>query len=65
MVTVVMMNMLEEIDMPGEYYIDSEKGVMYFCGIGDMNNPVLSVADENVAMMSFAAALVWLNVSGA
>ena len=32
-------NLLDEIDMPGESYMDSENKILYFYGYGDMENP--------------------------
>lgn len=35
-------NILEELDVPGEYYVDKDNGILYFYPIGDMENKTVT-----------------------
>ena len=51
-------NLLEEIDSPGEYYIDRENGMLYFYppnGV-DINNAEISITQEKNPLMWFKPA---------
>ncbi|MBE7042797.1 MAG: hypothetical protein E7399_04795, partial [Ruminococcaceae bacterium] len=49
-------NIFEEIDLPGESYIDREKNILYFYPVGDMKNPEMQVATNTATMVSFNGA---------
>lgn len=35
-------NILEELDVPGEYYLDTEKGILYLYPLGDMSDATVT-----------------------
>ncbi len=49
-------NIFEEIDKPGEMYIDRETGIMYFYPIGDINGADFVVSTLNESMINFDGA---------
>jgi len=38
------LNLLEEVDQPGEYYVDRESGKLYFCPYGSLESAELAVS---------------------
>ncbi len=45
-------NILDEIDMPGESYTDTENKIVYFYGYGDMENPEVIAPTSKSAFFS-------------
>ncbi len=58
-------NIFEEIDQPGESFIDRENNILYFCGIGDMSAPKLELADLGGTGDYYTEATGLLQFSGA
>ena len=54
-------NILEELDVPGEYYVDKATGIMYMYPIGDMDDATVtfSVMAENLISLSEAENVVF------
>ena len=53
------MNMLEELDSPGEYYIDNSAKILYYYPTGSFNsvNPELSIMDKSTINLSDTSTL--------
>ncbi len=49
-------NVIEEIDMVGEYYVDKENGILYFYAPEDYQNIKISVPNAMTALVSFDGA---------
>lgn len=57
-------NVLEELDAPGEYYIDRENDILYFYPPKDLQSSkiMLSVTDKSI--FSFAESAKYINIDG-
>ncbi|SMO40314.1 right-handed parallel beta-helix repeat-containing protein [Solitalea koreensis] len=56
-------NLLEEIDEPGEYYIDREAGMLYFLPpVGKLETIELSLTEEPLVVMENAAYVQFKNI---
>lgn len=53
-------NVLEEMDVPGEYYLDSTNGILYLYPVGDMSNATVtySAMAEDIIVMNGAENVV-------
>ncbi len=58
-------NILEEIDMPGEYYIDRDKGILYYYPKEDINDLdiVVSVIEEPLLALEGTSNLVFEGIT--
>ncbi len=58
-------NVLEEIDVPGESYLDEEKGILYFYPYGDMTNATIEVGvyNDNMIKMTDADYITFKNLN--
>jgi hypothetical protein len=58
-------NILEEIDMPGEYYIDREKGMLYYYPVGDISQAdiVVSVIEEPILALEGVSNVVFEGIT--
>jgi hypothetical protein len=57
-------NLLEEIDQPGEYFIDREKGILYFYPpIGKLNNIELSLLEEPLVVIENGSNICFRNIT--
>lgn len=57
-------NVLEELDAPGEYYIDRENNILYFYPPEDLkeSDVMLSVTDKNI--FTFSVKAQYINIEG-
>ncbi len=57
-------NILEEIDMPGEYYIDTDKGILYYYPVEDFENAsvTLSYLEEPLMAIENTSNLLFKNM---
>ena len=46
-------NLIEELDIPGEYYVDESNMVLYFCKPYDISNSNVELAVDNISLMNF------------
>lgn len=56
-------NIFEEIDQPGESYLDRETGILYFYPVGTLKNPTMSIARLNETLITVEGAS-YLNFDG-
>ena len=55
-------NLLEELDLPGEWYLDRESGELYFYPISDVNgNVLLSLLDKSIINIKNATHISFKN----
>ena len=56
-------NIFEEIDQPGESYLDRENGILYFYPVGTLKNPTMSISrlTDNIITVDGAS---YLNFDG-
>lgn len=56
-------NLLEEIDMPGEYYIDRERGILYFYPVNEEFQTIeLSIMEEPMVIMQNSSHVHFRNI---
>ncbi len=57
-------NLLEEIDMPGEYYIDREKGILYFYPPAETLRSIdLTLMETPMVTLNNASHIIFSNIS--
>ncbi|HJS53494.1 MAG TPA: right-handed parallel beta-helix repeat-containing protein, partial [Chitinophagaceae bacterium] len=56
-------NLLEEIDQPGEYYIDRENGTLFFYPVAKLNSIQLSVLETPLISLMNTSNVVFRNIT--